>query len=796
MPAPADSFIVDFLRAEGGVSSAALELARGRARKNGRGDPLPLALDLVAQKTLSLERYLQVLRASIERSAPCRSCGSARYVWQESVRAAPCPTCENPEPPRLASGSDLGPVAPEGLVFEDYTIERELGRGGMGVVFRALYRPAQRHEALKVLLPRADAQDRIARFHRERALLARVAHPAVIAIHRAGEHGGLEFLAMELIPGGRTLRSLMEQHGPRGVPIELACRIAAEAARGVGAAHEAGVLHRDLKPDNVLLDERDGAHVADFGLARALEDSDALTQSGSVVGTPLYMPLEQLQGKRDLDARADVYALSALLYELLAGEHPHVGTATFHALLDRVQRNQAPPLREKRHDATPALEALLARGLAARREERPETARELAREIEEALRCPTVRTIARLTSWKRSITPRAVALSLVALVLALFVGAVALWIVASGPGQAELERQALAWSGARLVAARSLEDAIANAERIAREEGRGATAELDAAASAHETALASIGPPPEGAQLPREEELDRAELALARARVLATALNAKDAAALTGALELLDRLVGRDGLPEVRKRLLLDLGRPPAAATPARAPRASDRETLELLASSASKPEKPRERRELAESLLAVGFPELAGELLDDCATDARDPLELGLAKAAQGAALVAEGKSAQAESVLRAALATLERPLPGDDPLERRRLARAGRARALVAQGDAIRLTRADKEGARSRYEAAARADPSSPVARVRLAELALARGDFPRARGDIDIALVAAPRSPEVLCALAEIALAERDTSGVLAQLESVLAELGEDGDPARRADLLLES
>jgi hypothetical protein len=202
-----------------------------------------------------------------------------------------------------------------------YRIEGELGRGGMGVVYRAVELSLNRPVALKVLLAGefASASD-LARFRAEAEAAAAVQHPHVVRVYAAGQHDGLPYLALELVPGDSLAARLTA--GP--LQAEEAARVVEQIARGVQAAHDRGVLHRDLKPANVLFDDRGEPKVADFGLAK-LGDS-GLTASGAVMGTPSYMAPEQARGDGKLVGPAvDVWALGAMLYECLAGRPPFRG---------------------------------------------------------------------------------------------------------------------------------------------------------------------------------------------------------------------------------------------------------------------------------------------------------------------------------------------------------------------------------------------------------------------------------------------------------------------------------------
>jgi len=217
-----------------------------------------------------------------------------------------------------AAPVDAAGTAPE---VPGYTILGELGRGGMGVVYRAHQASLNRMVALKVLLAGAHAGERdLARFRAEAEAAAAVQHPNVVSVYAVGRHAGLPFLAQELVPGGSLAARLEE--GPLD-PVETA-RLVEAIARGVQAAHDRGVVHRDLKPANVLFTADCEPKVADFGLAKV--GDTGLTASGAVMGTPAYMAPEQARGDmRHVGPATDVWALGAVLYECLTGRPPFHG---------------------------------------------------------------------------------------------------------------------------------------------------------------------------------------------------------------------------------------------------------------------------------------------------------------------------------------------------------------------------------------------------------------------------------------------------------------------------------------
>ncbi|MCA8923267.1 MAG: protein kinase, partial [Planctomycetes bacterium] len=200
--------------------------------------------------------------------------------------------------------------------FGPYTLEGEVARGGMGIVYRARD-PSDRVVALKVMINADDDEVRLRRFEREAELAAALEHPNVVSIHDAGRIDGIPYFTMDLIDG-ESLEDQME----RGLEVDQVIELLVQVAHGLSHAHERGVVHRDLKPGNILVDSQGGAHITDFGLARDLARLTRLTAVGQAVGTPYYMAPEQVRGERDVDGRADVYAAGVILYEALTGDVP------------------------------------------------------------------------------------------------------------------------------------------------------------------------------------------------------------------------------------------------------------------------------------------------------------------------------------------------------------------------------------------------------------------------------------------------------------------------------------------
>jgi tetratricopeptide (TPR) repeat protein len=220
-----------------------------------------------------------------------------------------------------------------------YEILDELGRGGMGVVYKARQVGLGRLVALKMILAGGHAgADDLSRFHLEAQAIARLQHPNIVAVHEVGEHDGKPFFSLEFCTGGSLDRKLAGSPLP---PAEAA-QLTALLSRAMHAAHQAHIIHRDLKPANVLLTEDGTPKITDFGLAKKLDDLGR-TQTGAVMGTPSYMAPEQAEGRKDIGPPADIYALGAILYELLTGRPPFRAATTYDTILQVVSDDPVPP---------------------------------------------------------------------------------------------------------------------------------------------------------------------------------------------------------------------------------------------------------------------------------------------------------------------------------------------------------------------------------------------------------------------------------------------------------------------
>jgi serine/threonine-protein kinase len=286
----------------------------------------------------------QLLDSDATPEEVCASCpellSEVRHRWRQMRRLRVDLDALFPSPDEPTPQPGAGPALPQ---VPGYEVEAVLGRGGMGVVFRARHLPLNRLVALKMVLDGAYAGPRErARFQREAEAVAGLRHEGIVRVYDVGDHDGRPYFTMEFVEGG----SLAQKLAGAPQPARPAAALVATLAGAVQAAHACGIVHRDLKPANVLLTADGAPKISDFGLARRLEGGAGLTQSGVPMGTPSYMAPEQARGQtRALGPALDVYALGAILYELLTGRPPFRGETAAATIHEVISRDPVPPTR-------------------------------------------------------------------------------------------------------------------------------------------------------------------------------------------------------------------------------------------------------------------------------------------------------------------------------------------------------------------------------------------------------------------------------------------------------------------
>jgi len=270
-----------------------------------------------------------------------------------------------------------------------YTIVSELGRGGMGVVYKAHEESLNRSVAIKVLGEHlASDQEFLSRFLREARAAGALSHPNVIPIYFIGEDNGRHYFAMEYV-SGRSVLQMIRQEGKINNP--RAAQIVVQAAHGLSAAHEKGIIHRDIKPANLMVDERGVVKIADFGISLAAEAQARLTATGTLMGTPGYLSPEQCLNET-VDHRADIYALGVTYFEMLTGRLPFNAESPL-ALLRQILQETPPDVAQLNPEVDQESRRILMKMIARNRDERYQTCNELITDLEEYLAKQNVRSV-------------------------------------------------------------------------------------------------------------------------------------------------------------------------------------------------------------------------------------------------------------------------------------------------------------------------------------------------------------------------------------------------------------------
>jgi len=287
------------------------------------------------------------------------------------------------------AGVAVDSLAPDSVLGGRYRILKMLGEGGMGAVYKARDLEVDRVVALKVIRPEyANRPEILARFKQELVLARQITHRNVIRIFDLGQGDGIRFITMEYVDG-QDLYSLLRSG--EELTLERKVKIAREICRALEAAHEQGVVHRDLKPQNIMVENNGRVLVMDFGIARSMEDT-GLTHTGALIGTPAFMSPEQAKGEK-LDIRSDLFSFGVIFYEMLTGKAPYVAETAVGLLLKRVQERPVAPI-DLDHEIPEALSNVVLKSLVVDRDQRYQTATEIIRDLDGWLGDPaTFRTV-------------------------------------------------------------------------------------------------------------------------------------------------------------------------------------------------------------------------------------------------------------------------------------------------------------------------------------------------------------------------------------------------------------------
>jgi formylglycine-generating enzyme required for sulfatase activity len=328
-------------------------------------------------------------------NTPASASPPTRVAAADALLAPTCVPAAGPD------GQDR--VGQEGVHVPGYEILKELGRGGMGIVYQARHLRLNRVVALKMILAGATAgQDDLVRFLTEAEAVATLQHPHIVQLYEFGQHRGLPYFTLEFVAGGNLAARLQG----KPLPSREAARLVEQLARGMHCAHAWGIVHRDLKPHNVLLTEDGSPKITDFGLAKRVAVGSGLTLSGVVMGTPSYMAPEQARGSsKQVGPAADVYALGAILYECLTGRPPFLGQTPVETLM-KVLHEEPVAVRTRQPGVSRDLETICQRCLHKDPQRRYASALELAEDLRrfqagEPILAKAVGLVERLLKWAR-----------------------------------------------------------------------------------------------------------------------------------------------------------------------------------------------------------------------------------------------------------------------------------------------------------------------------------------------------------------------------------------------------------
>jgi len=417
VPDPSDRWFAEAVARRGWLTPAQVDDALRARDAAGATDALPDWL--VARGLLTRERTDQLRRdppstapsaATIVESAASATPVAPAASADQAPTLATAPASKGDgaatlltSPPGASPSGGVPATGPPAGRLGKYDLLEEVGRGGMGVVYRAFDTELRREVALKtVLVGDAKRPELVERLRREARTAATLDHPGIVPIYDVGAADGVPYFAMAFLRG-RTFDVLLREGGLPGLRERVAVLV--EVARAVAHAHDRQVVHRDLKPSNLLVDLAGGIHVMDFGLAKRLDDDLRLTATGQLMGTPQYMSPEQLEGEGGVGAPSDVYSLGAVLYEALSGRPPFPGNTMAEIVARSLARDPEPPRRL--NPRVPLdLETVCLKALEKEPARRYPTARELAADLTRWLAGEAIE--ARPATWRTTIVRRIV----------------------------------------------------------------------------------------------------------------------------------------------------------------------------------------------------------------------------------------------------------------------------------------------------------------------------------------------------------------------------------------------------
>jgi tRNA A-37 threonylcarbamoyl transferase component Bud32 len=326
--------------------------------------------------------------------------------------------------PTRPLGAPVAAGSRTGVAIPGYEMHGELGRGGMGIVYKARHLGLNRTVALKMILAGGHASEQeLVRFLHEAESVAQLQHPHIVQVFESGQHAGLPYFTLEFVAGG----SLADRLRPQPLQPREAAALVEQLARAVHYAHQKGIVHRDLKPHNVLLTEDGTPKITDFGLARRVEVGQGLTATGAVMGSPPYMAPEQAAARKDVGPAADIYALGAILYECLTGRPPFQGPTHLDTLA-QVLADDPVPVRRLQPLAPRDVETICLKCLQKEPVKRYASAAELADDLQRFLAGESIRArpVGLAERGWRACRRRPATAGLLALVAVLLVGGAAL----------------------------------------------------------------------------------------------------------------------------------------------------------------------------------------------------------------------------------------------------------------------------------------------------------------------------------------------------------------------------------